>query len=58
MTIYLAFDELNDLLCVHVHDTGKGVREAEVPNMFSKFGKLRRTAEQNDDGIGMGLMMS
>lgn len=58
MTIYLAYDELNELLRVHVHDTGRGVREAEIPKMFSMFGKLRRTAEQNSEGIGMGLMVS
>ena len=57
VTIYFAFDEINELLCVHVHDTGKGVCETELAEMFSLFGKLRRTADSNDDGNGMGLMV-
>ena len=28
-----------------------------MSKLFSMFGKLRRTAEINDEGIGMGLMI-
>lgn len=55
--IYIAYDEVLELLCVHVQDTGKGVREANLQKMFSMFGKLRRTADQNSEGNGMGLMV-
>ena len=57
MTIYFAFDEIKKLLCVHVHDTGVGVDQADLSKMFSMFGKLRRTADANNDGNGMGLMV-
>ena len=57
ITIYLALDEIRNLLCVHVHDTGKDVSEAVLAKMFSLFGKLRRTAEANNEGNGLGLMV-
>ena len=44
-------------LKVHVVDTGKGIKEEELGNLFSMFGKLQRTAEVNSEGIGMGLMI-
>ena len=55
--IIMAFDEREGMLKVHVHDTGKGIREEDIPKLFSLFGKLRRTAELNHEGIGMGLMI-
>ena len=38
-----------------VHDTGVGIPEAEIEKLFSRFGKLHRTAELNNEGIGLGL---
>jgi len=42
---------------VHVIDNGVGIRSEDMNKLFSMFGKLRRTAEMNDEGIGMGLMI-
>lgn len=46
-----------DLNClvVHVEDTGAGIALEDIPKLFSQFGKLKRTAAQNSDGIGLGL---
>ena len=55
--IITSFDELNDLLTVHIIDTGKGIKAEEIEFLFTKFGKLQRTAEMNSEGIGMGLMI-
>ena len=57
VSIYFAYDQFQSQLCVHVHDTGVGVAKAELSNMFLQFGKKRRTAEENDEGNGMGLMV-
>ena len=38
-------------------DNGRGITESEMANLFSMFGKLKRTAKQNSEGIGMGLMI-
>lgn len=38
-------------------DNGRGITSEEHDGLFKMFGKLRRTAEQNSEGIGMGLMI-
>ena len=55
--IYAAFDELTEMLQVHVVDTGRGIKAEDMAKLFSLFGKLRRTADINSEGIGMGLMI-
>ena len=45
------------MLRFHVVDTGKGIKENEMDQLFTKFGKLLRTAEMNSEGIGLGLMI-
>ena len=42
-------------MIIHVKDTGAGIAAEDIPKLFSKFGKLQRTAELNNDGIGLGL---
>ena len=39
-------------------DTGVGIEPSQIPTLFTLFGKLRRTAEQNAEGLGFGLMIS
>jgi len=40
---------------VHVKDTGVGINDEDIPKLFSRFGKLKRTAKMNSEGIGLGL---
>ena len=42
-------------LVIHVEDTGSGITAEDIPKLFSKFGKLQRTARMNSSGIGLGL---
>ena len=42
-------------LIVHVEDTGKGIAEEDLPKLFTRFGKLQRTAAMNSGGLGLGL---
>lgn len=55
--IYMAYSRSDELVRVHVKDDGKGIRQDDMESLFTMFGKLRRTAEQNNEGIGMGLMI-
>ena len=55
--ILVAYDEVNQMLKVHIVDDGKGIKRQDVDKLFKMFGKLRRTAEMNSEGIGMGLMI-
>ena len=41
---------------MHVIDNGKGIKSDKMDKLFQMFGKLRRCAKMNNDGIGMGLM--
>ena len=38
-----------------VIDTGSGIAPEDVPKLFTRFGKLHRTAKMNHEGIGLGL---
>ena len=49
------YDEDAQSLVVQVQDTGAGIEAEDMQNLFSKFGRLHRTAEMNHDGIGLGL---
>ena len=37
----------NHLLIVHIKDTGKGISKDDLPKLFTRFGKLQRTAKMN-----------
>ena len=36
-------------------DTGHGIADEDISLLFTRFGKLKRTAAMNSDGIGLGL---
>lgn len=55
--IVMTYDQTEALLKVHVVDSGQGIREEDMEILFKQFGKLRRTAAMNSEGIGMGLMI-
>jgi signal transduction histidine kinase len=55
--IVLTFDEAQNMLKVHIVDSGKGIVQEDMTKLFSLFGKLQRTAEINSEGIGLGLMI-
>ena len=43
------------MLKVEIRDTGVGIAEADLGKLFTRFGKLQRTAEINSEGLGLGL---
>ena len=53
--ILAAYDYSNEILQVQISDSGKGIKENEMRQLFTLFGKLERTEDSNPDGIGMGL---
>ena len=42
---------------MRVSDTGKGIAKEEISTLFTRFGQILRTAENNHDGLGLGLMI-
>ena len=40
---------------MQVRDTGIGIAKEDMPKLFNRFGILARTADINNEGIGLGL---
>ena len=55
ITIKACYESASKSLVVHVVDTGTGIALEDQSKLFSKFGKLHRTADLNHEGIGLGL---
>ena len=55
ISIKACYNNATRSLNVHVIDTGAGIAPSEIFQLFSKFGKLHRTANMNNNGIGLGL---
>ena len=55
--IIVAYDTANEILEVHIVDTGKGIKEEDFSKLFTLFGTLQRTASLNNEGIGLGLLI-
>ena len=53
----MAYDRTEEQLCCQVVDDGKGIKRGDMAKLFKLFGKLKRTADLNSEGIGMGLMI-
>lgn len=53
--IFSCYDYINQQLIVQVRDTGTGIASEDLTKLFSRFGKLHRTANLNHEGIGLGL---
>ena len=51
----MAYLHDSERLVVHVTDTGVGIAADDIPKLFTRFGKLHRTAYMNNDGLGLGL---
>ena len=50
-----SYNPFTEMLTVDVLDTGVGIAAEDFPMLFTRFGKLHRTAEMNSEGIGLGL---
>ena len=57
VVIKAAYDHEEQLLNVHVQDTGKGIDQNDQATLFTEFSKLESTASMNQEGMGMGLFI-
>ena len=55
VSVLASYDLEKQVLTVDVSDTGIGIAPEEFPKLFTRFGKLHRTAKMNSEGIGLGL---
>ncbi len=50
-----SYDQKLSSLSVQVSDNGAGIAAEDIDKLFTRFGKLHRTAKFNNEGIGLGL---
>lgn len=55
VTVVPRYDPYDEMLTVDVRDTGVGIAPEDFPKLFTRFGKLHRTASMNNEGLGLGL---
>ena len=53
--VFLGYDEKNDIIETSVKDTGIGIDDKELPQLFRLFGKLEKDGKLNPQGVGFGL---
>lgn len=53
--IKLSYCRKSGVLHGEVRDSGCGIAQEDLVKLFSRFGKLARTADINHEGIGLGL---
>ena len=53
--IKVDYDYERQMLQASVKDTGVGIAAEDMAKLFTRFGKLNRSAEMNHEGIGLGL---
>jgi len=53
--IVARYERDREMLRVDVKDNGRGISPDDIDSLFKRFGKLQRTAEMNNEGVGLGL---
>jgi signal transduction histidine kinase/DNA-binding response OmpR family regulator/ligand-binding sensor domain-containing protein len=56
--IYLSVVELEDSLQIRVKDTGEGIHEADLPNIFDRFYQSKQEGKKAQGGTGIGLALA
>ena len=46
------------VLSVAIIDTGIGIKESDLSSLFQQFGTINNFGELNNNGIGLGLVIS
>ena len=54
--IDISFKSTEMFSCISVKDTGIGIAEADIPKIFTRFGRLPSSSEK--EGVGIGLYLA
>ena len=53
--VLASYNYIEQILVVHVKDSGRGIRHEDLSLLFHRFGKLDDPTHLNAEGIGLGL---
>ncbi|MBN1463825.1 MAG: PAS domain S-box protein [Paludibacteraceae bacterium] len=56
-TVMISIKNLDDRIQVEVHDQGKGIPQENIPQLFTKFYRVKKALEM-EHGMGLGLYIS
>ena len=57
-SIDIRFSSLDDKICVEIKDTGIGIEEEQIKNIFKKFTQINGTSSRKYGGAGLGLALA
>jgi PAS domain S-box-containing protein len=57
-SINIKFSSLGDKLCFEIKDTGIGMEEEQIKNIFKKFTQIDGTSSRKYGGTGLGLALA
>ena len=57
-SIDIRFSSLDDKICVEIKDTGIGIEEEQIKNIFKKFTQINGTSSRKYGGAGIGLALA
>ena len=50
-----SYNFVEQLLVVHIQDTGYGIEEADLSKLFKRFSRIEDPKKLNKESIGLGL---
>jgi signal transduction histidine kinase/CheY-like chemotaxis protein/AraC-like DNA-binding protein len=57
-SIFISLNDKDQIISINVKDTGKGIPEEEIPNLFTRSYRVNNTRKNNIENYGIGLAFS
>lgn len=57
-TLSFSFDKKDDICIIGIRNTGEGLKDSEIPQVFDRFYKTDSSRGKDTSGLGLGLAIS
>lgn len=57
-TLSFSFDQKDDICIIGIRNTGEGLKDSEIPQVFDRFYKTDSSRGKDTTGLGLGLAIS